>query len=261
MTSNQTVAPIHATHIGTATLLLEIGEVRLLTDPVFDAPGITYAFGFGTKSVHTETPALTPTEVGPVDAVLLSHDQHGDNFDNAGRAYTMQAPHLITTEAAHRRLRHPSSVGLKPFESTTLKGLTIHATPARHGPPGSLPIVGHVVGFLIKAPHLPGPIYISGDTVWFHGVREVARRYRPAISFLHMGGVRFPISGALRYTFNAAEAARAAESLGSPLIVPLHYEGWTHFRESKSRAQEVFEERKLSPRVRWLPRGIRTTLL
>lgn len=33
------------THIGTATLLLEIGPIRLLTDPTFDPPG-----GTGRKS-------------------------------------------------------------------------------------------------------------------------------------------------------------------------------------------------------------------
>jgi L-ascorbate metabolism protein UlaG (beta-lactamase superfamily) len=251
---------VHATHIGTATLLLEIDGVRLLTDPVFDAPGRTYGFGWGTSSTHLEKPALDVSQLGALDAVLLSHDQHGDNLDDAGRALLPTVPKVVTTRAAFNRLGLKSAVGLLPFEQTKVGPLTITATPARHGPPGSLPIVGHVIGFIIEGGSLTSPIYISGDTVWFDGVAEVARRYRPGLAFLHLGGVRFPISGPLRYTFNAQEAVLAANALGSQQVVPLHYEGWTHFRQPRVEATAVFEQAGLGPRVKWLERGVRTAL-
>ena len=38
------------THIGVATMLLEIGSIRVLTDPVFDPAGGRYSFGWGTGS-------------------------------------------------------------------------------------------------------------------------------------------------------------------------------------------------------------------
>ena len=46
------------THIGTATMLLEIGALRLLTDPVFDPAGGRYHFGWGTGS--TKLPVNRP---------------------------------------------------------------------------------------------------------------------------------------------------------------------------------------------------------
>jgi len=248
---------IAVTHIGTATMLLEVGGLRLLTDPVFDAPGRQYGFGFGTSSRHLETPALTLAQLGKLDAVLLSHDQHADNFDDAGRAMLPSVPVVITTRPAAKRLGHPGAVGLHDFESTQLGALKITATPARHGPPGSLPIAGRVVGFMIEHSSLTGPIYISGDTVWFEGIAEVARRFRPATSFLHLGGVRFPISGPLKYTFDAQQAVTAAQALGSAKVIPLHYEGWTHFREPTSHANEVLV-RALGQRLQWLERGVRT---
>lgn len=67
------------THIGTATMLLEIGSIRLLTDP----PGGNYNFGFGTSSTKLTAPAIRPEDIGKIDAVLLSHDQHEDNLDQA----------------------------------------------------------------------------------------------------------------------------------------------------------------------------------
>jgi L-ascorbate metabolism protein UlaG (beta-lactamase superfamily) len=56
---------------------------RLLTDPTFDPPGRRYTFGWGSSSRKLTGPAVAATDLGPIDAVLLSHDHHGDNLDAA----------------------------------------------------------------------------------------------------------------------------------------------------------------------------------
>jgi L-ascorbate metabolism protein UlaG (beta-lactamase superfamily) len=61
------------------TALIESGGFRLLTDPTFDAPG-DYKLGYVTLTKVTG-PALSAEQVG---AVLVSHDQHSDNFDQRG---------------------------------------------------------------------------------------------------------------------------------------------------------------------------------
>ena len=81
-------SPMHViktTHIGTASVLLEIGPFRFLTDPAFDGPG-NYSFGYGARSTKKAEPSIVAEAVGRIDAVLLSHDQHADNLDNRGRA-------------------------------------------------------------------------------------------------------------------------------------------------------------------------------
>ena len=140
-------APV-ITLIGGPTTLIEANGFRLLTDPTFDAPG-EY------KLPHvmlrkSSGPALTPEEIGAVDAALLSHDQHVDNFDHVGRAYAMQAPRLFTTIASARRLGGRAG-GLAPSQCTELAGpdgvtVRITATPARHGPAGIEPLSGDVIG-------------------------------------------------------------------------------------------------------------------
>src|SRR6266540_325982 len=92
------------THIGTATLLLEIGPIRSLTDPVFDSPGGKYYFGYGTHSKKLTSPAMRPEDIGKVDAILLSHDQHEDNLDRSGRAFLPNARQVLTTTAGAKRL-------------------------------------------------------------------------------------------------------------------------------------------------------------
>jgi L-ascorbate metabolism protein UlaG (beta-lactamase superfamily) len=67
------VKGVRVTHIGGPTVLIEVGSRRLLTDPTFDAPGRRYAFGWGTSSRKLAGPAIAAADVGPIDAVLLSH--------------------------------------------------------------------------------------------------------------------------------------------------------------------------------------------
>ena len=250
------------THIGGPTLLIEVGGWRLLTDPTFDRAGGKYSFGWGTGSTKLADPALEESELGRIDAVLLSHDQHEDNLDAAGRALLPSAGTVLTTVAGARRLGG-NAEGLAPWARTRLEArdrpaIEVTATPCRHGPPLSRPIVGEVAGFsLAWEGQEHGELWISGDTVLYDGVREVAQRLRVGTALLHLGGVRFPVSGPLRYTMTAAEAIELAGLLQPRTVIPIHYEGWRHFRQGREEIEAEFaaasEEFRRS--VRWLPIG------
>jgi len=200
---------VRLTHVGGPTVLIEAHGWRLLTDPTFDTPGGTYKFGWGTSSRKTVGPALSAEEVGPLDVVLLSHDHHADNLDTAGRDLLARAGNVVTTRSGHRRLRSGTTRGLAPWDTTVLTWpglptLEITATPCRHGPPLSRPIAGEVIGFALRWPDLDaGALWISGDTVLYDGVRKVAERMEVDTAVLHLGGVRFPITGPLRYSMTA----------------------------------------------------------
>ena len=75
---------VDITHIGGPTTLIEIGGWRLLTDPTFDSPGRRYTFGWGSASRKLHGPSIPAADIGRIDAVLLSHDHHADNLDDAG---------------------------------------------------------------------------------------------------------------------------------------------------------------------------------
>jgi len=95
---------VRITHIGGPTALIEVDGWRLLTDPTFDPPGGKYSFGWGTGSVKLTGPAVAASELGPLDAVLLTHDHHDDNLDPAGRALLPSAGVVVTTVSGARRL-------------------------------------------------------------------------------------------------------------------------------------------------------------
>ena len=141
-----------ATLIGGPTVLIEIGGFRVLTDPTFDPPGSYEARGI--VLTKQTSPAITPSELGRVDLVVLSHDQHFDNFDRAGRAFLANASSVITTEAGAARLSN-GTIGLLPWASTEIplpggRVLQVTATPARHGPVGIETISGDVIGFVLQ---------------------------------------------------------------------------------------------------------------
>jgi L-ascorbate metabolism protein UlaG (beta-lactamase superfamily) len=253
------------THIGGPTALIEVGGWRLLTDPTFDPAGGKYSFGWGTGSVKTAAPALSPEEIGPIDAVLLSHDHHDDNLDAAGRALLPSAGTVLTTEPGAKRLGG-NAVGLAPWATRTLEApgkpsIEVTATPCRHGPPLSGPIVGAVVGFSLRwEGQEHGELWISGDTVLYDGVREVARRLQVGTALIHLGGVRFPITGPAHYTLTAADAIELCAEISPRTVIPIHYEGWKHFRQGRAEVERELAgaPAPLRESVRWLELGAAT---
>jgi len=248
------------THIGTATMLLEIGSVRILTDPVFDPPGGNYHFGYGTGAKKLTAPAIKPTEIGTINAVLLSHDHHEDNLDRAGRALLPHAEKVITTVTGAKRLGN-NTIGLKPWQSTTIQSddseIKVTAVPAHHGSLWSYVIVGETTGFILEWNNQKhGVLYISGDTVGFNGIHEIGNRFNVSAAILHIGKASFPITGPIRFTLTAKEAVRITRTLNPRTVIPIHYEGWSHFREPRVEAEKQFSEMEINEKVQWLPMGI-----
>lgn len=258
---------VRITHIGGPTTLIEFEGWRLLTDPTFDPPGRRYRFGWGTASRKVAGPALTVDEIGPVDAVLLTHDHHADNLDDSGRALLDSVDRVLTTRSGSRRL-DAGTVGLEAWESSSLVSagrpeVEVIATPCRHGPRGSHRIVGDVVGFALRWPRQRhGVVWITGDTVLFEGVRDVAKVLDVGTMLVHLGGVRFGLTGPVRYTMTAQHAVELCEMVGPATTIPVHYEGWSHFRQGRAECERVFAAapRSVSERVVWLSLGAPTDI-
>jgi L-ascorbate metabolism protein UlaG (beta-lactamase superfamily) len=247
------------TLIGGPTALIEVNGFRLLTDPTFDEPG-EYKLPHVTLR-KLSRPAMTVEQIGRVDAVLLSHDQHADNFDHAGKVYAMQAPRLFTTTAGAKRLGGVAE-GLAPGESKALTKadgttLTITATPARHGPAGIEPLSGDVIGFVISFSG-ERPIYITGDSVWYQGVAEVARRFPAGLVLLFAGAAK--TRGAFHLTMSANDAIDTAHAFPHATIVPVHYEGWAHFSQSGDDLAQSFKALGIGGRLKLLQPGVPTAI-
>ena len=102
-----------------------------------------------------------------------------------------------------------------------------------------------------------GVLWISGDTMLYDGVRQVADHLQINTALLHLGGVRFPITGPVRYSMTARDAVELCRLISPRTAIPIHYEGWKHFQQGRD---EIEREFALAPedirrRIRWLPVG------
>jgi L-ascorbate metabolism protein UlaG (beta-lactamase superfamily) len=247
------------TLIGGPTVLIEFAGFRFLTDPTFDEPG-EYALPQVTLK-KTSSPALRLDDLGPVDAVLLSHDQHADNLDRSGREFLTKVPRVFTTVVGAGRLGG-NAEGLAPWQCTTLtkpdgSSVEICAAPARHGPAGIEPLAGDVIGFVLTSVRSESrPIYVTGDTVWYDGVAEVARRFKPGVVLLFAGSAQS--RGPFHLTMDTNDAIETAHVFSDAVIVPAHYEGWAHFRQSGDDLQTAFNALGFGPRLHLLQPGVAT---
>jgi L-ascorbate metabolism protein UlaG (beta-lactamase superfamily) len=72
--------------------------------------------------------------------------------------------------------------------------------------------------------------------------------------------VRFPVTGPVRYSMTAREAVELCRLVRPRTVIPVHYEGWTHFRQGRGAIQQQFQQFEQAPadigrRLQWLPIG------
>jgi L-ascorbate metabolism protein UlaG (beta-lactamase superfamily) len=256
MIEDMTTSPVTVRLIGGPTALIEIGGLRLLTDPTFDPPG-EYPIG-ARLLVKTGGPAVLPDALGPLDAVLLSHDQHPDNLDKLGRALLPRVPLVLSTGQAAARLGG-NTRELPIWRSVALPRpdggeLRITGVPAQHGPDGTEELTGEVCGFVLSGDGVP-TVYVSGDNASLAVVRDVAEHVGPVqVAVLFGGRARTPLMDAY-LTFGAARLAEAAEILGSPVVIPIHVSDWAHFTETPDVLPSTFAARGLADRLVLLAPG------
>ncbi len=249
------------TYLGGPTVLIEIGGLRFMTDPTLDPAGTV--FGSGTAVSYSKLKGPAFSDIGKIDVVLLSHDQHGDNLDNAGRALLSKVAKTLTTQVGATRLGG-NAVGLAPWEFVEFRSaagdlIRITATPARHGPEGSEKITGDVIGFVLTVKGLEGfELYFTGDTVYYDGIKEVANRFHPQNVFIFAGAAK--PRGPFNVTMGANDALDTAAAFPDATITPLHFEGWTHYTEGGAVLRESFAALGIGERLHILEAGVATEL-
>lgn len=260
------------THIDTACVLININGFKILTDPTLDKRDgflpqyVSKPLAFSKKYCD---PALSNDEIGKVDLVLLSHDHHSDNLDNKGRAFIKTVNTVLSTKDAVKRLKNDNTIGLDNWQeyavaTEKVPQLKITAIPAQHTNIKRLDkVMGKVIGFTIEwEGQKNGCLYISGDTVLFEGIYELKRRKKVDIAILHLGAGAFPyLKKNLRVTMNGEEAIKTTKLLNPNSVIPIHYEGWWHFKQSAKSLKNEIEKSEDKDKFLWLISGIETELM
>lgn len=232
-------------YIGGPTVVITIGGRRLLTDPTFSPPG-PYETGPGEFLVKTEGPALQPEQLGPIDGVLLSHDQHVDNLDPAGRALLPDVAQVLTTPAAAQRLGG-NARGISTWSSIPLDpqgSVLLTALPAQHWTPGSERVTEQVTepvtGFLLHGTGVP-TVYVSGDNASIPVITEIANQVGPVdVAVIAAGAAQIDSWSSGPTTLTASTAISAFHILKPRSVVAVHTRGWSHVKETPLHLQREF---------------------
>jgi L-ascorbate metabolism protein UlaG (beta-lactamase superfamily) len=216
-------ADLCVTWYGHATALLEIEGRRVLLDPVW-SERCSPAARIGPRRLHPVPVRLA--ELGPLDAVLISHD-HYDHLDLATvRALTRHgtAPFLVPLGVgAHLDawgVPAARIIELDWTESRTVAGLRFTATAARHfsgrGPARDNTLWG---SWVVRGARRR--IFYSGDSGYFAGYRDIGTRYGPFdLTLIQIGA--YDRAWPNMHMF-PEEAVRAHLDLRGDLLVPVHW--------------------------------------
>ncbi|UOY00702.1 MBL fold metallo-hydrolase [Blastococcus sp. PRF04-17] len=247
---------------GNATMLLRISGFTLLTDPSFLHRGDRAYLGKGLWTKRLTDPALQPTQLPPLDAIVLSH-MHGDHWDDIATRHLDKATPVVTTQEAARRLDRKgfgATADLEPWQQHVLGGdgeeLRVTAVPGVHGP-GPLarvlpPVMGSVLE-LVRDGAVSWRGYISGDTLYRPFLGEVLERCGPLdVLIPHLGGTK---ALGLTVTMDARQGADLVELLKPPVTVPVHFDDYDRFRSPLGDFLAEVGRRQLPGELRTVGRG------
>jgi len=204
------VRPERVTFVGHATVLVELGGTRLLTDPVLRDR-------VGPLRRHGASPS--PDLARGLDAVLISHLHHDHADLPSLRRIGSQVPVLTAPGGGEFLAAHglKAVTELAAGESTRVGGVTVTATEAWHPSGGRFERDSEAVGFLLRGSGRR--VYFAGDTDLFDGMEEIGAGgldlallpvwgWGPSLGPGHLDPER---------------AARATALLSPRIVVPIHW--------------------------------------
>lgn len=199
---------MNLTWLGHSCVLLE-GSRRILIDPFI--------------------PELPMPSLPDIVAVTHAHGDHlGCTVDLGVKTVTMNdLAHYLKQKGLEVE---PMNIG----GTIEVDGVTFTMTPALHSSwieEAGIGMYGGVAaGFLITMDGVT--VYHAGDTGLFGDMRLIGELYSPDIAMIPIGG---------RYTMGPREAMMAAEFIGAPVVIPIHYNTMPKIQQDADEFKRVIE--------------------
>ncbi|MDR6674478.1 L-ascorbate metabolism protein UlaG (beta-lactamase superfamily) [Xanthomonas translucens] len=175
-------APDHSLfRLGHSTVLMKLRGGFWLTDPVFSERASPFAFA-GPKRFHA--PPIALDDLPPIAGVILSHN-HYDHLDRATvRRLADRVGVFVTPLGVGDLLLRwgvdPAKVRqLDWWQSTTVDGVTLTATPSQHFSGRGLFDSGRSLWCSWAIQERALKIFFSGDSGYFDGFKAIGQRLGP----------------------------------------------------------------------------------
>lgn len=191
---------MRVTWLGHASVLMEVGGVRFLTDPLLRG-----RLGHLTR----RAPPVDPATLRRIDAILLSH-VHRDHLDLPSLRRLPRETPVIGPPGAARLIPDREVIELAAGAETKVEGVAVRATPAVHEVRRGGRAVA-AVGFIVER------AYFAGDTDLFPGMESLTPLELALIPVWGWG----PSLG--EGHLDPGRAAQAVRLLQPRVAVPIHW--------------------------------------
>lgn len=195
-------------HLRNATMVLEVGEHRILVDPMLgprrSVPPFTLFRHPPRWNPLQDLPENASQWLSGLSACLITHSQalglrllqHSDHLDSAGERFLREGsiPVVCPQKDAPylKRLGLAVERGLLPWQRTPFLSGHITAIPATHGYGWIRKLMANGAGFFLEFPAEPS-LYISGDTVFTDHVEAALRELKPDVSVVAAGAAQLDL--------------------------------------------------------------------
>jgi len=241
-------------HIRNACIIIHYGSNKVLVDPSLNPKGSLPPYTFFRKRPQfnpiVHLPANSESSLRQITHGLITHCRYGhfDHLDKAGARLLAQKQvpvYCNNLDESYLSRRHIKTIPLKMYQKYEFLTGTITPFPTVHGYGLVGKCMGPGVGYLIELPGKP-TVYISGDTVFNHTVRNVLNNSRPDISILNAGTATLdlgrPILMPLDELINFIRMA-------SGKVIAVHLDAFNHCLTNRDILRETVLKEGLSDKV------------
>lgn len=242
------------TWVGHSSLLIQLGGLNILTDPMWSERASPASFAGPRRWVP---PGIAFQELPPIDGVLLSHN-HYDHLDvrtvrrlAAGHPNAVWiVPIGLGAFLTKRGVRGAAVTELDWWQEHQVGPVRIAGTPAQHFSSRGFGDRGDTLwcGWALAADS-GQRVFFAGDTGFHPDFARIGQRYGPFdVALLPIGA--YEPRWFMRYLhMNPEEAIAAYRALGARTMVPIH---WGTFKLT----DEAMDEPPTRARAAWLAEGL-----
>ena len=243
---------------GHATVLIQIQDKVIITDPVF-----TRTVGLLAK--RSVAPGLYPSSLTRLDAILISHI----HFDHFSYGSLDQLPRSATLFVPSGGIEYTPEFGFaetrsaKSWQAFEMNGLRITPVPVKHfggryGFDAGWNSEPTWTGYVIE--YKGTTVFFAGDTGYDPAIfREIGKRFRIDVALIPIAPIE-PRDFMSPVHTDPKEALQIFEDVGATLMIPIHHDTFFQGLEpevsyAKSIMQKLIQERGLQDRVKLLGIG------
>ncbi|MEM8670336.1 MAG: MBL fold metallo-hydrolase [Planctomycetota bacterium] len=235
------------TQIRNATILIEIGEHRILVDPMLSnvgaLPGFRFFRGERRKNPLTELPTDCRPLMETATEVLITHE-HPDHLDPP--ALDWMKSHDLKVWCSRQDVANLKKKGLRAAAITEDSGdLHVEVIPATHGHGLMGWLMGPVAGYYLSHPNEP-TIYLTSDTVLTDTVKRAIVRLQPQVIVAPAGTANFGVG---RDVIFSEHELIDFVNLAQGKVVFNHLESIDHCLMTRSRLRQLIEQSGHTHRV------------